>query len=153
QFDLIQAIMESLGEGVYALDHAGHFTRMNPAAKAMLGWSSGELLGKDIHEKIHPSHVASARDGRAAERCPLQDAWRDGEMVRNEDMFPRKDGTTFPVSYVSSPIISDNHIAGCVVAFHDITARKQLESALRQSERDAVTRAGELEAIVEAMHD
>jgi PAS domain-containing protein len=54
---------------------------------------------------------------------------------------------------VSSPIISDNQIVGCVVAFHDITARKQLEGALRQSERNAVARAGELEAIVEAMND
>lgn len=152
QFDFVRAIMESLGEGVYAIDHHGHFTHMNPAASAMLGWSTGELLGKDIHGKIHPSH-ASTHDTPRVEECPLLDAWRDGRGVRSEGEFIRKDGTTFPVAYVSSPIISDNQIVGCVVAFHDITARKQLEGALRQRESDAVERAGELEAIVEAMND
>lgn len=156
QFDLMRAIMESLGEGVYALDHVGYFTRMNPAASAMLGWSSAELLGKDIHEKIHPPHVSTsddAPDDAPDEKCPLLSAWRHGKTVRDEDVFIRKDGTSFPVSYVASPIISDNQIIGCVVAFHDITARKQLEDALRRSERDAIERAGELEAIVEAMND
>ncbi len=152
QFDFMRALMESLGEGVYAVDHHGHFTHMNLAASAMLGWSTGELLGKDMHGKVHPSH-SSTDDNPGIEACPLLDAWRDGRGVRGEGTFIRKDGTTFPVSYVSSPIISDSQIVGCVVAFHDITARKRLEDALRQRESDAVARAGELEAIIEAMND
>lgn len=152
QFELTRAIMESLGEGVCALDHAGRFTRMNPAASTMLGWSGAELLGKDFHERLHPSH-ASTQDGLPGEPCSLMDVLRNGRTIHCEDIFSRKDGTRFPVAYVASPIISDNQIAGCVIAFHDITARKQLESALRQNERDAHERAGELEAIVEAMND
>lgn len=152
QFALTLAIMESLGEGVCALDHAGRFTRINPAASAMLGWSGAELLGKDFHSKLHPLH-ASTYDSSPAERCALKDVMRDGRTVRYEDTFTRKDGTTFPVSFVVSPIISDKQIVGAVLSFHDITARKQLENALRQNERDAVARAGELEAIVEAMND
>jgi PAS domain S-box-containing protein len=152
QFALTLAIMESLGEGVCALDHAGHFTRINPAASAMLGWSGAELLGKDFHGKLHPLH-ASTHDSSPAERCSLKDVIRDGRTIRCEDTFTRKDGTTFPVSYVVSPIISDHQILGAVLSFHDITERKQLENALRQNERDAVERASQLEAIVEAMTD
>ena len=152
QFEFTRAIMESLGEGVCALDHAGHFTRMNQAASAMLGWSGAELLGKDFHEKLHPSH-ASSHDAQSDERCSLMDVLRDGRTIHCEDVFARKNGTMFPVACVVSPIISDNLITGCVIAFHDITARKQLENALRQSERDAIERAGELAAIVEAMND
>ena len=44
------------------------------------------------------------------------------------DTFARKDGSLFPVQYVTSPIREQDHPAGVVVVFQDITARKQLEN-------------------------
>ena len=57
------------------------------------------------------------------------------QLRRGEDAFTRRDGAIFPVAYTSSWIEIDSEIIGAVVAFHDITARKQAEEALRQSER------------------
>lgn len=152
QFDFTRAITDSLGEGVCAVDHEGRLTFMNPAAIHLLGWSSAELLGKGMHEKVHFQRA----DGTPlpVEECMLHTVLRTATTVRSDaDMFTRKDGSVFPIVYVVSPIISDGHVVGGVVAFHDITERKQLEDELRRSERAAARQAQELEAIFEAMTD
>ncbi len=53
QRDFSQAIDESLGEGVYALDTEGRVTYANPATERMLGWTEVELLGRVMHDVIH----------------------------------------------------------------------------------------------------
>ncbi|MBF0506812.1 MAG: PAS domain S-box protein, partial [Nitrospirae bacterium] len=50
--------------------------------------------------------------------------------------FWRKDGTSFPVAYTSTPIIEQGEVAGAVVTFLDITARKKAEDDLKVSEEN-----------------
>ncbi len=128
QLGFANAITSSLGEGVYALDSRGLLTFMNPAAERMLGWEEAELLGKDVHEVIHGA-------SGPAEDCPLLSVLHSGVTYRNDDdSFMARDGRTFPVSYTSSPILTDGRVAGAVVAFRDITESKQAEEALEESE-------------------
>ena len=51
----------------------------------------------------------------------------------DDEVFWRKDGTCFPVEYISTPIIEGGRILGAVVSFRDITKRKMAEAALEQS--------------------
>lgn len=51
----------------------------------------------------------------------------DGKSGRGEDLFWRKDGTSFPVEFMRSPIKEDGEIIGAVVIFHDISEKKALE--------------------------
>lgn len=129
--EFARAITRNLGEGVYALDERGHVTFLNPAAEKLLGWTRAELLGKDMHAAIHYQRG----DGTPfpAEECPLVGVIRSGQTVRvQEDVFTRKDGVSFPVTYVSSPLIVDGTIRGATLAFHDITERKWLEAERMQ---------------------
>jgi PAS domain S-box-containing protein len=129
QLQFTSAITNSLGEGVYALDQAGCVTFLNPAAEQMLGWTAAELLNQNIHQTIHFQRA----DGSsiAAENCQLLTVLDSGKTVRNnDDVFTRKDGTIFPVAYTSSPIVADGQVVGAVVAFHDISDRKQAEEEL-----------------------
>ncbi len=48
-------------------------------------------------------------------------------VVDNDD-FVRKDGTLFPVTYISAPIIEGGTVTAAVIAFRDITQRKQIEA-------------------------
>ncbi len=59
----------------------------------------------------------------------------------------------FPVAYVSSLIVTGGVVTGAVLAFHNITAHKALDEALRRSEREAASRASQLLAIFESMAD
>ena len=46
---------------------------------------------------------------------------------RVSDLFWRKDGSSFPVDVVSTPIVEAGKITGAVVAFSDITERRRAE--------------------------
>jgi sensor histidine kinase regulating citrate/malate metabolism len=55
---------------------------------------------------------------------------------QGEELFTRRDGTTFPVAFTSSPIITAGEVVGAVIAFQDITARIQADDALKASLRE-----------------
>ncbi len=122
----LNAILESAGEGIYGLDLNGVTTFANPAATRMTGWSPDELLGKSQHAQIHHSKVDGTPYPREA--CPIYAALQDGDIHHNEDeVFWRKNGTSFPVAYTSTPLLRDGELMGAVVVFRDITKRKNRE--------------------------
>jgi diguanylate cyclase (GGDEF)-like protein/PAS domain S-box-containing protein len=123
---ITNAILECAGEGIYGLDRDGKTTFANAAAVRMTGWSPDELLGKLQHSVIHHSRPDGTHYPREA--CPIYAALQDGEVHHIEDeVFWRKDGTSFPVAYTSTPLKRDGVSVGAVVIFQDITRRKQRE--------------------------
>src|SRR3712207_2249400 len=59
---------------------------------------------------------------------------------RDDEVFWRKDGTSFSVEYTSTPIFEDGEVVGAVVTFKDITERKALEEQLHhQAFHDPLT--------------
>lgn len=128
-----ELILASAGEGIYGLDAEGNTTFCNPAAAAMMGWSAEEMLGKPQHALIH--HSKPGGDHYPRSECPIYAAITDG-LVHREDneVFWRKDGTSFPVEYVSTPVRDeDGKLIGAVVTFNDITERKAREEVLRSA--------------------
>jgi PAS domain S-box-containing protein len=107
----------------------------NPAAAKMLGYEPDELIGKPAHLTMHHSHA----DGSAypAAECPIYATLKDG-LIRHvkDEVFWRKDGTSFPVEYTTTPVQDENgHLAGAVVVFTDVTDRKRLEARMFQSQK------------------
>jgi PAS domain S-box-containing protein len=132
--DFTTALANNLGEGVYALDREGLLIYMNPAAERMLGWKQEELLDQDMHGAIHFQRADGTR--LSVEECPLLAVMKTNTTVSNDDdVFTRKDGQMFPVTYTSSPLRLDGEIVGSVLSFRDITERKRAEAALQQSEQ------------------
>src|SRR5262249_51533914 len=126
EFD--EAVMTNMGEGLYTVDAEGLVTTMNPAAEQLFGWSFEELRRKKMHEVTHYKH----RDGSPfpAHECPGLQVLRTGKSLTNcEDVFIRKDGTCFDVTYSSSPIREGDKITGLVMVFRDMTEQKRTEAA------------------------
>ncbi|MBA2714794.1 MAG: PAS domain S-box protein [Rubrobacteraceae bacterium] len=128
-----QSILASVGEGIYGLDLDERTSFVNPAAERMLGYGRGELAGRHQHDIV--SHINADGVPYPEGECPANAALREGEVrASSDEVFRRKDGTSFPVEYVSTPIREGSGVVGAVVTFRDITDRKQAEEALRESE-------------------
>jgi formate hydrogenlyase transcriptional activator len=127
-----ELILNAAGEGIYGIDLDGCATFVNPAAAAMTGHGIHELLGQPMHDIVHHSHSDCSAYPR--QECPIYAAFRDG-LVRHvgDEVFWRKDGTSFAVEYTSTPIFSHSKLVGAVVVFRDITLRRQTEERLRQA--------------------
>ncbi len=128
-----ELILNAAGEGIFGLDIQGKHTFMNPSAAQMLGYTVDELIGRGSHATCHYKKA----DGSpySEEECPIYTAYKDGKVHHvTDEVFWRKDGTSYPVEYTSTPIIEDGKISGAVVTFMDITKRRQAEKALFDSE-------------------
>lgn len=149
--ELLEVLLASIADAVYVVDHDGRVEFANPAALELLGWRAEDLLGMPSHATIHHHHW----DGTPfpEHECLLLRPRTSGETVRAEgDVFWRRDGSKFRVSYSSAPLATAGG-RGAVVVFRDVTARLEAEQALRR-EAVAQARAEELHAsrarIVEA---
>ena len=99
---------------------------VNPATAEMTGFSREELLGSRMHDLIH--HRRPDGSPYPAEECPIHAAFADGETGRvTDEVFWRKDGTSFPVEYTCTPIEEDGRVEGAVVVFSDVSARRETE--------------------------
>ena len=144
-----ERILTAIGEGVHGIDLEGKIIFENPAAATMLGWGVHELIGQPAHSVMHHTRADGSPYPQA--ECQIYATLRDGVVRRMEDeLFWRKDGTSFPVTYTCTPMRNETgEIIGVVVAFRDITERKlaeesharlatreaQLETELRQSQK------------------
>ena len=133
QFASMEAILASVAQPVWVVDHDGFVVYVNPAGLAALGYDDlSELQGRFGHDAIHYKH----RDGSPypAEDCPMTKVRGTGESVHmDEDWFVRRDGSMFPVSYSSTPLDMPDG-PGVVVAFKDIEEQRAAEQALRERE-------------------
>ena len=95
----LETITHSVADGLHGVDMDGRIMFENLAAEKMLGYPAGELLGQSSHATIHHHHSG---DGAIypVEECPIYACLRDGqERVVENELFRRKDGSTFPIDY------------------------------------------------------
>jgi formate hydrogenlyase transcriptional activator len=130
----VRLILDSAAEGIFGCEPDGTCTFCNEAAAGLLGYDHpAELLGKNMHATEHHSRP----DGSPypLEECPIYRGFRENQGIhRDDEVFWRKDGASFPVEYWSHPMVRDGKTLGAVVTFVDITERRQAEEALRKSE-------------------
>ncbi|CUH60611.1 PAS domain-containing protein [Thalassobacter stenotrophicus] len=127
-----QLILNAAGEGIYGVNADGKTTFVNRAAQEMLGWTTQDLLGHDIHAKIHHHHLNGEQ--YPSHECPIYQSFRYEQVNRIEnEVFWRKDGKPIRVEYVSTPIYDGPRLVGAVVIFRDITERWENERKLRDA--------------------
>jgi PAS domain S-box-containing protein len=98
----------------------------------MIGCSVEELISQHMHSIIHHSKPDGTHYSQ--QECLIYAALKDRVIHHVDDeVFWRKDGTSFPVEYISNPILERGEIVGAVVTFRDITERLQAQQAQKQA--------------------
>lgn len=128
----IRLLLDSTAEAIYGIDIQGDCTFANPACLSMLGYEdAGEVLGRNMHGLMH--HTRSDGSPYPVQECRVHEAIVKGEGTHVDDeVLWHKDGTSFAAEYWAYPIHQDGKVTGAVVAFWDISERRQNEEALKQ---------------------
>lgn len=130
----LDAILSTMGDGVYQVDLGGKLLYLNPAGEKMLGYSRRGIEGLGMHDLIHASTPSG--EHRPASDCPLSEVMRSGVAYctppDQDDWFKRKDGTFIIVELAGTPLKVGDEVVGVVVSFRDITQRRHHEEQLRE---------------------
>jgi PAS domain S-box-containing protein len=129
QMQLLKTVTDNASSMLYFVDAAGLGTFVNPSFERITGFRADEVIGRVVHDKIRPTKP----DGTPypVSECPWTGDVRQRSVVRGEEMFVRKDGTSFPVLYTASPIFREGAAVGTVIEVQDLTETKAAEAELR----------------------
>ncbi len=104
-------------------------TQWNPAAEAIFGYSKKEALGKHVTELILPEEMAQLGDGISSNLI----SEKGGTRSINENIT--KDGRTIICDWYNTTLKNTTgKVIGMASLVSDITERKQIAEALRESE-------------------
>jgi len=126
-----RTLFESNRDGLFIINMRGRYIDVNPAACRLLGYSREELLALDIFQ-VGVQGRGISYEQRVQLLEHFQGIWRQG-MVKHEAELISKSGELISVEASIAPLTHRGQEA-VLAAVRDVTARKQMEEALRESE-------------------
>ncbi len=128
----LHAVLDSINDGVIALNDQGDIKFMNPVARELTGWSIIEPVGRTLHE------VFILIDESSHERVEFSNSFKlKNEVARFEGLLQSKRGLVIPIEADINIIEKGNDSeTGIVLVFRDITQhRAAMQEIRRQSKR------------------
>ena len=120
-----EAMLGSIGDGVFALDTEERIVLFNRAAEQLTGFTLQEALGRPYTDILE---FYSEKDGRPVDEF-IKTALKGWTAAMTQDTWlRRKDGTPIPVADSAAPILGvDDEVQGAVVVFRNVVREKELE--------------------------
>ena len=111
-------------------DPDGRYSYVSPSCERVLGYAPADLIGHDGYELVHPDDAATVRD--MLHRPALLGESGACEYVR----MRHRNGEYIWAGATAAPSRDESgNIAGIQVSVRNVTARKQVEDALRLHDR------------------
>ncbi|MEU4244747.1 ATP-binding protein [Actinoplanes sp. NPDC026619] len=153
QADLLEAVMNSISDGVVVIDEHRRPLLFNPAAQGMVDLDK-HPADRDWAARSGFYEADGITPYRTAD-LPIIRAL-DGEHAEQDEMVVRSEARPDPMtlSVSARPLHRANSRVGAVAVFHDVTARKAAEAELAATISDLREREADLRAFAAvAAHD
>ena len=122
-----RAIVDSAQEGIWTIDGEGITTFVNTRMAEIIGYGVEEMLGHSFYDFMDEEGIKAAEKNLERRRSGI------GEQHDFE--FLRKGGSRIYTSLETSPLTDEaGRFIGALAMVADITKRRQMEEALRESE-------------------
>lgn len=132
----LSLILNSVSAGIFGLDTLGRTIFINREGAEMLGYEPSELAGLQLMDMIQ--YIRGNATGHTALECPIRLTIQDGvTRSKADEIFWRKDGTSFFVNYRIAPLLDKGIICGVVISFSDITNEREILRAKESAEQAA----------------
>ncbi|MGF6397491.1 NtrC-family two-component system sensor histidine kinase KinB [Pseudomonas frederiksbergensis] len=114
----LQAVLDSIDDGLLIIDRQGHLEHLNPVAQRQLGWDTdrlGQGLGTALERPELDEQLQLVLRGGTLERAP-------------DDLSIEVDGESRLLTYSLTPVShTQGHILGAVMVLHDVTEQRAFE--------------------------
>ena len=119
-------------------DFDGHFTRVNPAVRRILGYSEEEFLARPYLELVHP-------DDRSKTAAEANAIGRGKRTMSFENRYLHRDGSYRVLDWTSTPVVEEGLMYGVA---RDVTERRSAEDEVERlaDEQAALRRVATLVA-------
>jgi PAS domain S-box-containing protein len=124
--------LASIGDAVICTDVDGRVTYLNAVAQELTGWTHQDALGTPLHAVFNIINDET----REPAPNPIGRILREGQVLglANHTVLINRHGPEYPIDDSGAPIRGpDQQIAGAVIVFRDISARKRMEDDLRRT--------------------
>jgi hypothetical protein len=140
--DRLRAVVDSTTDAIIVTDDTGKIVSWNKGAEAMFGYTESEIFGQPLY-LLMPERYRRAHRAGLARFMETGQGRVIGRTVELDGV--RRDGTEFPVelSLATWQRPGGRFVSGIL---RDLTARKQAEQALRESEQK-LQQAQKMEAV------
>jgi PAS domain S-box-containing protein len=116
-----EALLHSIGEGVFAVDSEGRLILLNRRAQEWTGTGARDAISKPFAEVLH-------FEGQTPEYFVEQVVHTgQGLQVGGEAMLVRPGGSRMPVSILAAPVLQDDRVRGCIIIFRDTSEQRALD--------------------------
>jgi two-component system cell cycle sensor histidine kinase/response regulator CckA len=130
----LSTTLKSIGDAVITTDVNGIITFINPVAEFLTGWKYYDAVNKPLETVFHIINEHTKKEVVN----PVIKVLKNGLVIglANDTLLIAKNGKNIPIDDSGAPIKDENgKIIGVILVFHDISERKKVEGALRESEK------------------
>ncbi len=130
----MQAVTESLFEGILVIDANGHIIFSNRSADTLLGdGGRTRLVGAHMDAIFR---IRQAGGSRGFDEGPLRHVAETGRVLRDDDaVFELRDGRLLMVAFACSPLVEEGRRKGAIVSFRDIHGLKKAQQEALQASK------------------
>lgn len=119
-----EAILQSMGEGLIAVDEKGQVVLLNANARGLLDLASQSLAGKEIKDLVT---FYDDKKKLPYRRIPIYLTLHNKQPRSDILGFVKKEGAKILISVSSYPIVLDETIVGAIMVLRDVTREREVD--------------------------